>query len=198
MSLEQVGCPRWPEGNALLGRLRSDHTSAIIATVRRRSGPAVLVVSVAAVLAASAPASEAEDAGTSKRIGPIVTVASDSHWTLRAWQSTDGLCISYRPPAGVNGCHVRLPPRSSLFSFLGSRGKPMLVIGAIAPTVVRVEVKDKRGHFSTRIYKPSRALKTRLNFFRVLVRTGSPPNWRISAYNEDGKEVGFVGQGRLS
>ena len=180
------------------GQLRSDQASTIIASMRRRSGSAVLLVSVAAVLAASASARQAEDAGTSKRIGPIVTVASGSNWTLRAWRSTNGLCVAYRPPAGVNVCHVRLPPHGSLFSLLGNRGKPRLVIGAIAPTVVRVEVKDRRGHFSTRIYKPPRALKTRLNFFRALVRAGSPPRWQIVAYAEEGRQVGLVGQGRPS
>lgn len=156
----------------------------------------MLMVSVTAALAVSASASQAKDTAYSKRIGPIVTVASGSHWSLRAWKSTAGLCISYRPPAGVNVCHVRLRPQVFLFSFLGNRGKPMLVIGAVAPNVVRVEVNDRRGHFSTRIYKPPRALNTSLRFFHVLVQTGSPPKWRIVAYDEEGKQVGLVGQGR--
>jgi len=153
-----------------------------------------VLLSVAAALAASASASQAEDAGASKRIGPIVTVASGPQWTLRAWQSSAGLCISHRPLAGVDVCHVRLPPRGSLFSFLGNLGNRTLVIGALAPNVSRVEITDKRGHFSTRIYEPPRALKTRLNFFRVLVRTGSPPKWRIVAYDDEGKRIGLVGQ----
>jgi hypothetical protein len=153
---------------------------------------------VAAALAVSASASQAKDTASSKRLGPIVTVASGPHWSLRAWKSTAGLCISYRPPAGVNVCHVRLRPQVFLFSFLGNRGKHTLVIGAIATNVVRVEVKDKRGHFSTRFYEPPRALNTSLRFFRVLLQTGSPPKWQIVAYDGEGRQVGLVGQGMPS
>lgn len=163
--------------------------------MRRCSIPSLLVVPAAAVLVLSGSAGQASDAASSKQIGPIVTVASGSDWSLKAWRSTNGLCIAHRPGGG-DTCHVQLPRRGSLFAYLRGLGKHTLVIGAVARNVVRVQAKEQDRTFSIRIYEPPRTLKTRLRFFRVLVRTGSPPKWRVLAYDAEGKQVGFVGQGK--
>jgi hypothetical protein len=159
---------------------------------------ALVIVAVAALLALFSPTSQAGDAELPKRIGPIVTVGSGPGWSLRAWQSSSGLCISYRPLAGGDFCHVRPRPGSSLFSFVRDQGDHTLVIGAIARNVARVKARDRKGRrLWTRIYEPPRALKTPLRFFRALVHSGSPPKWHVIAYDRELRRVGCVGQGKL-
>jgi hypothetical protein len=164
--------------------------------MRLFSIPTLLVLGAIVALSMGASTSRGSKTELAKRIGPIVTVASGSGWTLRAWQSSSGLGISYRPLAGGDLCHVRLFHGSSLFSFVRDLGDCTLVIGAVARSVARVGVKDRKGRsLWTRIYEPPRALNTRLRFVRVLVHSGSPPKWRVIAYDPELKRVGFVGQG---
>ena len=157
-----------------------------------------LAICAVAVLILSSTAAQGADSAVYKRVGPIVTIASGSDWSLTAWRNTDGLCIRYRPtPSGGGTCHVQMPPRSSLFAYLRRREHETHVIGVIARNVVRVQVKERGRSYSTRIYEPPQELMTRLRFFRALVRTGSPSRWQVLAYNKTGQQVGYVGQGKL-
>jgi len=165
-------------------------------TMRLFSIPILLMLGAIVALSMGTSTSQGSNAELAKRIGPIVTVASGSGWSLRAWQSSSGLCVSYRPLAGGDFCHVRLPRGSSLFTFVRDLGGRTLVIGAIARNVARVKVKDRKGRsLWARIFEPPRSLNTRLRFFRVVVQSGSPPKWRAIAYDPELRQVGLVGQG---
>jgi hypothetical protein len=72
----------------------------------------------------------------------------------------------------------------------------VLVIGAIAPVVARLEAKIIGHGLSIRIWNPPPALRTKLRFFRVVFQTGSALRWRLRAYDAHGKQIGTVGQGR--
>src|SRR4249920_1402396 len=109
-----------------------------------------LAICAVAVLTLTSTAQSA-DSAVSSRVGPIVTIASGSDWSLTAWRNPAGLCIRYRPTPGSGGtCHVQVPPRSSLFAYLRRRGHETLVIGVIARNVVRVQVKERGRSYSTR------------------------------------------------
>src|SRR5713226_7034278 len=109
------------------------------------------VVSLAATALAlsSAETIAARDAAPPKRIGPIATIASGARWRLAGWRSTAGIALSYRA-AGDNGDWYWIKPGdgtsfSAWLSPTGSLGKLTRVIGAVTPTVARVDVKLSDG-----------------------------------------------------
>jgi hypothetical protein len=164
---------------------------------------AVSTASMAIAVAFSCtPAVEARDAAPPKRIGPVVTIASGSGWKLTGWRSSAGIALAYRAPKD-SGTMYRIAPRygTSLSTWLsptGSLGKWTRVIGVVTPNAARVEVTSSNGRgFTTHLYRAPPSLKTSLRFFRVLVKSGSPPRWKVQAFDRHGKQIGMVGQGRL-
>lgn len=144
-----------------------------------------------------AASTSTSDAGSAPQrpVGPVVTIASSGDWTLKAWRSKSGLCVEYRPHTG-RLCHFRLYLRTYLFAFFGwASPRQRLVLGAIAPRVRSVRARDADGTTAVRIFEAPRKLGTTLRFFRVVLRPGSPPRWRVTAYDSAGKRVGFVGRG---
>jgi hypothetical protein len=142
-------------------------------------------------------------ARAARRIGPVVTVARGTDWSLTGWRSTFGVCLAYHAPDPGGSwpvCGFGHPEKggsNTMGSFVGSLGRKTLIVAAVAPRVARVKVTVTGQHWkSVRLYRPSSRLGTRLRFLRLVLRTGSttgpPPRWRIVALDRYGKRIGGV------
>ena len=171
--------------------------------VRRNTGNVMRLAATVAVLltavvwiAGSAPA-----ATQARRVGPIVKIAHGSDWALSGWQSTFGVCLKYTsssPGVGWPVCgfgHREKGGNGTTFAFVRSLGRKSLVVAAVTPRVSRVKVTVTGRHWvPVHLYRPPRALRTRLRFLRLLLPTGSPtgrpPRWRVVALDRSGKQIG--------
>lgn len=137
-----------------------------------------------------------------KRIGPVVTIATGPGWSLTGWRnSAHQVCLSDRVPRHrwqtVEFCGPSDTMRTSMWTFLPESSSEVLPVGAVTPNVTRMEARAGHGQATAvAILTAPPALKTHLRFFRVLLPKGSPPLWRVSAYDAHGKQVGLVGQGK--
>lgn len=132
-----------------------------------------------------------------RQIGPAVVVAQGAGWTLRAWKTADGLCItSYRPALAERAFCIPAAPlnRGGVFfaCLCRQRSGRTLVLAAVKPAVRQAKSYDRRGTASLELYEPPPALDTELRFLRV--HSGSPPRWRVEVYNRLGRRVGLAGQ----
>ena len=165
---------------------------------RRAAVP--LLATIVALAAFAASLSSAEASNQPRQIGPVVVMAKGSGWTLRAWRTTDGLCVSsYRPALADRAFCI---PAAALkrggadFGCLcRQRSGRTLFLGTVKPNVRRATMFDRRGATPVELYESPPALNTKLRFFRALAYSGSPPRWRFAAYDRLGNLVGSAGQG---
>lgn len=157
-----------------------------------------LLVAVGAASLCVASAVGATGKGQPTRVGPVYLVSTGHRVALGVWRTTDGYCVS---PDRVGLRRVYCIPRTWLraagptFTWLsrGPRGTT-LVVGIVKQRVHRGQVEDRRGTAPVPLYEAPAGLGTSLRFFRAVVRTGTPPKWRVRFYDGRDRVVGSVGQ----
>jgi hypothetical protein len=162
-----------------------------------------LAISLAGVLVAGlflqTRTVDAAHSDTPVRIGPVVTVATGLDWTLKAWRSDEGLCISHRRPS-TTYCIGRVMRGGPMFT--GFTGPPsnFVVTGVVTRVVQRLVVVDAASRRSLTLYRAPRGLNTGYRFFRERVKPRGPNptgiRWKLTALDSQGREVSFTGQGR--
>jgi hypothetical protein len=162
------------------------------------------VLGVAVIAAAVGVFAKSSDAasgqGLPRRVGPIYVVPTGSGTAVRVWRTADGYCVlAYRIELIDRAFCIAtasLDRGGPMFSCLcGQRRGTSLVVGTVKASVVRGQKTDRRGVAAIQLYAAPQELDTSLRFFRTVVRSGSPPKWRVDFYNRRGKIVGTVGQG---
>lgn len=139
-----------------------------------------------------------------RRVGPIVKIAHGPEWALSGWRNTFGVCLKYtssNPDVGWTVCgfgHREKGGHGTTSGSVRNLGRKSLVVAAVNPRVSRVKVTVTGRHWApVHLYRPPRALKTRLRFLRLLLPNGSPtgphPRWRIVALDRSGNRIGGFG-----
>jgi hypothetical protein len=126
-----------------------------------------------------------------KRLSPTVTIFSRSNWSLVAWKTDQGVCLSYGAPGETaNGCGswvsgappdrtrapLRHPAQVSVFQV--SRNGPgvsVRVIGLTSSRIVRVlaQFRSRRPVLARLVRAPAR-LQASLRFFEVTLPGAYP------------------------
>jgi len=164
----------------------------------------LVVLAVGAIIVATgleiAPVGVASDRALPPRVGPIYVVPTGNGTAIRVWRTADGYCIlAFRPELIDRAFCVSkasLDRGGPMFSCLCmQRHGTSLVVGTVKPLVRRGEKTDRTGTSAVPLYRMPAALGTNLRVFRAVVRSGTPPKWRVQFYDRSDKVVGTVSQG---